>query len=52
MRKLAAYGLIFTLGFGACLLLLKAYGTFGLASDPPPGSDISLLERISTGPGS
>ena len=33
MRKLAAYGLIFTLGFGACLLLLRAYGTLGTVSD-------------------
>ena len=50
MRKLAAYGLIFTLGFGACLLLLRAYGTLGLASDAEAKRRaISMLDKIPTG---
>ena len=50
MRKLAAYGLIFTLGFGACLLLLKAYGTFGLASDSVARNRaIAILEKTPLG---
>ncbi len=50
MKKLAAYGLIFTLGFGACLLLLRAYGTFGLASETEAKRRaISILDKSPTG---
>ena len=50
MRKLAAYGLIFTLGFGACLLLLRVYGTLGTVSDAEAKRRaISLLDRVPAG---
>src|SRR5688572_22215998 len=50
MKKLAAYGLIFTLGFGACLLLLRAYGTFGIASETEAKRRaIAILDKSPTG---